>query len=301
MGTSPALPQFVIIGAMKSATTTLYRYLCRHPQIFMCSPKEPQYFSRDAVFAKGETWYRSLFAEAGAEQVCGEASTCYSRYPQYPGVPARLRAANPDVKLIYLMRHPVERAYSHYKHRMRGLLRRREPILSFEEEIRHEPDIIDGSDYMMQIEQYLAHFDRSQLLLLTTDEMQLDCQAVLSRLQRFLGVEVLDLMAEGTVRANEADAALERQAWRQMVSNWRKRTRLAPLIEMVPQEPRRTVGRWLRQTPLARSIARRRAMSAAIDVPELNEALRQELLARFAEPTARLEAFLNRNLEAWRR
>ena len=67
-------PDFMIIGAMKSGTTTLYHYIGMHPGVFMCFPKEPMFFSRDEVYARGLDWYFSLFREAREDQICGEAN-----------------------------------------------------------------------------------------------------------------------------------------------------------------------------------------------------------------------------------
>ncbi|NER32103.1 MAG: sulfotransferase domain-containing protein, partial [Symploca sp. SIO1C4] len=76
------LPDFLIIGAAKSGTTTLYKYLCRHPQICMSNPKEPDFFAIDHIYDQGIDWYSSLFSEARLKQVCGEASTTYTRLPK---------------------------------------------------------------------------------------------------------------------------------------------------------------------------------------------------------------------------
>ena len=95
-------PQFIIIGAAKSGTTTLYQYLCRHPQIFMSTPKEPDFFSVDSHFARGMDWYESLFQDAKLDQICGEASTTYSRLQQYPHTVERLVKALPIDSSFYL-------------------------------------------------------------------------------------------------------------------------------------------------------------------------------------------------------
>lgn len=295
------LPDFLIIGAMKSGTTTLYQYLYRHPRIFRCRPKEPQYFSRDAVFERGEQWYRALFAEAGSDQLCGEASTCYSRSPRYSDAPARIKAANPQVKLIYLMRHPVERAFSHYQHEMRWRIFKKQPVLSFEEAIEQEPEIVDASYYMFQIERYLGHFDREQMLLLTLDEMRADCKAVLDRVQRFLGLTPIDLVGDAPILANEAGTALASQAWLRMFLDWRKRTRLRPLIDAIPDGPRKAVGHWLKFTRMSRLLGRRAAVERSRQLSTLTTERRQMLLDMFAEDTRRLEQFIDRDLSAWRR
>ena len=134
------LPDFLIIGAAKSATTTLYEYLTRQQAIFMSPEKEPCYFSHDDVYAKGEDWYRSLFAGARDDQICGEASTTYSRWPQYPHAAERIARAIPQARFIYVMRHPVERIYSFYGHRMRLQV-----TMTLEQFLTAVPEAIDSS------------------------------------------------------------------------------------------------------------------------------------------------------------
>ena len=85
------LPSFVIIGAMKSATSTLYEQLRRQPGIFMPALKEPNFFSDPAQQSKGLDWYRGLFADAGPGDIIGEASTHYAKLPTYPGTVARMQ------------------------------------------------------------------------------------------------------------------------------------------------------------------------------------------------------------------
>ena len=110
-GRSPAgpLPGFVILGAMKCGTTTLYDYLRRHDGVFLSTPKEPCFFADDRWYGHGEAFYRSLFAGARPDQLCGEASTPYTRREHGLAVPGRMPAMIPDAKLIYVVRHPVDR------------------------------------------------------------------------------------------------------------------------------------------------------------------------------------------------
>jgi len=112
------LPHFLIIGAMKSGTTTLYRDMLTHRRVFFSADKEPMNLVNDDVLtAEGRHAYESLFAGAGRDSVCGEASTAYTKLPVYPGVPRRaLQLLGPELRLIYIMRHPIERLISHHHH-----------------------------------------------------------------------------------------------------------------------------------------------------------------------------------------
>src|SRR5271155_5494150 len=96
-------PDFIVIGAMKSATTTLHEQLARQPGFCMSRPKEPNFFSDDRMFARGWAWYGSLFQAAKPTDLCGESSTHYTKLPSYPWTVERMKRDLPHLKLIYLM------------------------------------------------------------------------------------------------------------------------------------------------------------------------------------------------------
>jgi hypothetical protein len=205
------LPDFIIIGAAKSGTTSLHDYLARHHQVSMSSSadpsvrnKEPCFFDADVNWHRGVEWYRGLFAGAAPDQRCGEASTNYTRFPQVPGVPERIAATVPGVRLVYSMRHPVERAYSHFVHRWSRELHPGEPFReTFEEFVAHDPMCLDGSDYELQIRRYWDHFPRSSLLLLRMDDLLADPGTLLRRVTGFLGLDPEpDLLTDGPVASN---------------------------------------------------------------------------------------------------
>ena len=119
------LPTFLIIGTMKGGTTSLHRYLRQHPDVFMPEQKELNFFldeyagrpidpPEERNWSRGLTWYERQFAGAEDERAVGEASANYTRYPTYPGVAERIAKIVPEMKLIYLMRNPIDRVLSHY-------------------------------------------------------------------------------------------------------------------------------------------------------------------------------------------
>lgn len=132
------LPNFLIIGAAKAGTTSLYHYLAQHPQIYMSPIKEPNFFALeercvdfrgpgDHLYIKQFSVtelerYRSLFQGVTHEQAVGEASPLYLYSPV---APARSHRYVPEMKLIAILRHPVDRAYSAFLHLLRD---EREPI-----------------------------------------------------------------------------------------------------------------------------------------------------------------------------
>ncbi len=123
------LPGFLVIGAQKAGTTALYAYLRWHPAITGPSWKEVSFFDRH--WWRGEAWYRGQFPLRTADRLVGEASPSYLFHPL---APERARSLVPDVKLIALLRNPVDRAYSQYQHEV---ALGREP-LSFEDALAEE-------------------------------------------------------------------------------------------------------------------------------------------------------------------
>jgi hypothetical protein len=103
-------PDFIIIGAMKCATSTLHEQLARQPGVFMSIPKEPNFFSDDAQWSRGVDWYTGLFDDAPADALCGESSTHYTKLPTHPDTVDRMRRfLSAGTRFIYVMRHPVDR------------------------------------------------------------------------------------------------------------------------------------------------------------------------------------------------
>lgn len=297
-----SVPDFVIIGAMKAGTTTVWEQLSRHPQVFMCRPKEPQFFSRDHVFARGPEWYEGLFAEAAKGQLCGEASTCYSRWPVYPRAAERLAAYAPGAKLIYILRHPVERLYSHYLHAMtRRFAQGENRTPSLDEFLEQDEDARCASRYSTQIEHLLEHFDWSQLLLVLLDDLQAEPSRTLRDVQRFLGIEESGLFAGVNERANSTPDRLARipkklsQRW---VMSMRRAPVLEQLIDVLPIAWRRRTRTAL-EDAVASSFGRRIAARFQSELPPFSAERRRRLCLEYAGEAAAIGALLDRDLTAW--
>jgi len=177
------LPDFVIIGAMKSATSSLYQQLVAQPGIFMCMPKEPNFFSDDPQFAKGLTWYADLFAEAPEGSLLGEASTHYTKLHTHPETVQRLEKYVPNARFVYVMRHPLDRLVSHFIHEWStGVYQ-----CGIEEAIFKYPELIDYGRYAMQLEPYLKVFGSGAVLPVFFDRLLREPQAELERICSFIG------------------------------------------------------------------------------------------------------------------
>ena len=192
---------FLLIGAMKAGSTTLVDYLRRHPQIYFSKVKEIQYFSRDEKYRNGLDWYESFFADAQESQLRGEGSTCYTRWPRYPHAAERIHQYCPDVKLIYIVREPVTRTYSHYRH---SYLANEIDYGTFREALLEDDEFLMSSQYMVQIKQYLKYFDARQIHFLKFEDMVSGNRQTFSSLCDFLGIDDVDLVGEAKLSSNQA-------------------------------------------------------------------------------------------------
>jgi hypothetical protein len=207
------LPDFIIIGAQKCGTSSLYRYLIQHPRVAACLKKEVHYF--DWHFRRGTRWYRAHFPTAayrrmyetwtGHQLLTGEASPYYLFHPH---APERVRALLPGVKLIALLRDPVDRTLSAYHHQVR----RGRESLAFLEALDREQQRIDGERarltddhsynspahrhfsylargiYADQLTAWMKAFPRERLLVIRSEDFFEDPASVYSQVLDFVGL-----------------------------------------------------------------------------------------------------------------
>jgi sulfotransferase family protein len=209
------LPDFIIIGAMKSATSTLHEQLAVQPGIFMSRPKEPNFFSNDEIVARGLDWYRALFAAADRRDLCGESSTHYTKLPTYPRTVERMSRALPRVKLIYLMRDPIDRLVSQYLHdSIRGAI-----CVPLDEAVARHRELTDYSRYSMQLEPFLGAFGPEGVLPVFFERLVRHPQAELERICRFIGYAGRPRW-DGTMRAqNVTREQLRKSVVRERIIN----------------------------------------------------------------------------------
>ncbi|MHC4218058.1 MAG: sulfotransferase domain-containing protein, partial [Planctomycetota bacterium] len=157
------LSDFLIIGAMKAGTTSLYRDLLDNPAVFMPVEKEPANLLSDEVCTSvGRRAYARHFERARPDQVCGEATTGCAKLPDIPGVPQRAkRVLGPKVKAIYLVREPVSRIISQHHHERSS----RKISCDIDTAVREHSRFIDFSRYAMQITPWLEALGPEQVML----------------------------------------------------------------------------------------------------------------------------------------
>ncbi len=163
----PRPPDFLIIGTMKSGTTSLFRWLEQQPDFDMPGDKEPNFFCDDDVWGRGLEWYGSLFLHAADDHLTGEASVAYTDPRLADQAAQRIAATLPAVPLVCVLRNPFERLRSHYRHEVqRG--RERRP---FESAVGPSTPYVRRSMYHTCLEPYLRRFPTSQLLIVRFEDL----------------------------------------------------------------------------------------------------------------------------------
>jgi hypothetical protein len=190
-------PNLFIIGAMKAGTSSLHEYLHQHPEIFMSRMKEPQYFAphhtrQGLAWGQGNPWpepgidwYLRLFEDAGEVKYAGESSVSYTAVPWVTGCEQRIYEFNPEARLIYLMRDPVERALSHYWHFVADGREDRDILTA----VKRKEEYVARSNYAMQLRPYFQTFGRDRVYLLTLEELTARPEENFRRLFAWLGVD----------------------------------------------------------------------------------------------------------------
>jgi Sulfotransferase domain len=206
-------PNYLVIGAQKAGTSSLHDYLYRHPAVLTARVKEVQYFTK--YHARGEGWYRAQFPLAargravcqrvGVTPAVGEATAACLFDPRSP---ERVFSFDSSMKLIVLLRDPVERAYSHFQMELRwgretgtfeeALAREEAELPEVLEKIRKDPvseprdglarSYVARGLYAEQLERWLQFFEREQLLVLMSDDLRRDPAKTMSRVTDFVGI-----------------------------------------------------------------------------------------------------------------
>ncbi|WP_395327327.1 sulfotransferase [Novosphingobium sp. BL-8H] len=267
-------PQFIVIGAVKAATTWIQARLVENPAIFM-PPPEPHYFSSE--FERGEEWYRAFFQDRpGAAHLIGEKSADYLAHPL---AARRIAATLPDVKLVLQLRNPVERAYSDYK-----MLYRRGTVKGPPEDYLTTPDnpfarFLEDGLYARHLARWFDLFPREQMLIYLYDDVITHPHAIIEAVSRHIGAEPV-FEADRTARENNSRSALLPLPLRKA---------LAPLKSSV---------RPLRGNPVFESM--RSLLAREVAYPPLPPALRERMRDFYSRDIESLEAMSGLDLARWK-
>jgi hypothetical protein len=277
------LPNYLIIGVQKGATTWLASCLDQHPDVFMADGKELHFFHRH--YAKGLPWYESHFDGWSDETAGGEATPGYLFHPE---VPDRILATLGDqIKLVASLRHPVDRAYSAFwMFLSRGYMPADDvgPLGSYFSRLLREDrsSMRSRGMYANQVRRYLERFPRENLLFFIYDDIKRDNQKALSDCLAFLGVNPNFVPSVPDSKANKRTdvSAFHHQIW----GLRRAMKRLPKAIE----RPLASAGRRIFD-----HLPRKRPYE------KLSEEIRQELVIDFVDDIKETEELLGRDLSNW--
>lgn len=287
------LPDFFVLGAAKCGTTSLHHYLQQHPDLYLPSVKELDFFDADEErFYADLDWYLDYFRGTEAPRT-GEATPLYFR--RTDTVPQRMHQVygNSPPLFIVLLRDPVQRAYSHYLHKVsQGT----EP-LSFEEALRAEdahPDekqyewksyFTDGC-YADRLEHWFDHFSRDRFLILLTRDLAQTPDVIVRKTFHFLSV-TRDVPVDTSVRLNQTG---EQQSYR-----------LGRLLSHLPSWLPSTARGWTPEALRLRieQLVRRRVTGSGSDQPALDPVLEQTLRERYESHVRKLADIIDEDLSAW--
>lgn len=293
------MPDFLIIGAYKSGTTSMVQYLGQHPDIFMPWLQEPNYFAyppsgdlskrrpevdRNTIYRRHRTparsQYEALFIDAPAGALVGECSPEYMRSPLACG---RIANELPAAKLLAILRNPVDRAFSDFQAFVRDSVEQS----TFAEAIRRHPRSDPGYHYVStgfygkQLEPYFDTFPADHIKVVLTEDLKADGQGVLREVCEWLGVShdgwTPDMTEQRNVSGRPGNAAVA-----------------------LAYRLRRTMRPWVK--PLVTKGMQRRAdalLAAGLRRETMEPQVRRELTEVYRDDIALLQSLINRDLSAW--
>lgn len=295
------LPNFLIVGAAKSGTSSLDRYLSQHPDVYIPPKKEAHFFSipdfpprfqgpgdegMNQYTLRDRAAYEHLFDDVTGQKAVGESSVFYL---YYPGTAQRIRESIPNAKIIILLRNPVDRAFSAYTH----LIRDERESMSFEDSMAqeaarraadYEPMWLyrELGRYTEQVKRYFDEFGRDQVKVLVFEEFVKNPSLYVREVLDFLGVDP-DVSIDTSLTINESGKPSSR-----LVYNFiSKPNGLKELVKpLFPAAVRERLGL--------------RAKSMVLQKVSMDPATRAQLEAYFTDEIASLAELLQRDLHVWR-
>ena len=296
------LPNFLIIGAAKSGTTSLYKYLSVHPQVFMSPNKETNFFAYRDTLPVVKGWgtppamivdsitsideYKRQFRAVESQTAIGEASPLYLYSPE---APENIRQIIPETKLVAILRNPVDRAFSHFMHLVRD---RREPLNTFREAVAAEEERMeeawtwdyfytDMGRYYTQLSRYFELFNKSRIKILLYDDLLENSEVLMRDLFTFLNVNS-DVDIDTSFIHNPSGVPRSRSLHKLLSEPSSIKTLVR---RVVPEKTRNLVGQALWERNLEKT--------------QISDDMRRKLRRRFHGEIQRLEKLIERDLSSW--
>jgi hypothetical protein len=265
---SPSVINFFMVGCQRCGTTWTAAALRDHPEVYQPVKKQSYFFDRN--YDKGIDWYLNFYTDVEPKhKAVGEIATGYC----LPSAIPLMAKHFPNVKLMMVMRNPIDRAYSNYQTR-----RIEEGWSSFEDAIERDPEFLERGQYIDQIDVLLDYYDRDKILFLLYDDLSKDDRAYLTQILDFIGV---DSNRESKLFGQRKNAAIFPG-----LRKWLHNMGLDSLVHVVRKS---FIGDWLR---------RNRKNKGSAYQP-MNKETRKRLIEHFRSYNDRLSELLGRDLSHW--
>ena len=276
-------PNFIIAGAEKSGTTSLSFYLSEHPDIYIPRVKELHFFENANNYSKGLGWYEKQFAGCKGEKAVGECTPFY----MYDDTCAeKIKKAFPEIKILFILRNPVDRAYSNYWHQVRG----GKEFLPFEAALEREQrrikksrfhsltySYLDKGFYSIQIKRFFDLFDSKQLCIVIFEEFKKHPDKVLNQIYDFLGVDAINHQ-DAVVSSIKNKSIVPRSVYMQFFAR-----------------------KVLKTSAAFRAVAKINLKFGYIDYPGMKKATRNMLNNKYLNDIKQLENMTHKSFQSWLR
>ena len=291
------LPNLLIVGAAKSGTTSLYHYLNQHPDVFMSAHKEPHFLINNEIgknripngISDFED-YKKLFNEGSNHKYRGEASVMYLQFPEI-SIPNIKKYLGEEIKIIIMLRNPIDRAFSSYQHVKRynvmENLSFKDALKISEERYLSNADMTPASRYKNiglyyeLVKDFLLAFNNVHLIIY--DDYRKDIKSELHKVFKFLDIEKIDIDTSK----------------RHMVGGWQWKDKKMKKI-VIPKSNFKSVIKFLLPIKGLRHFIRGKLMRANTeDIPEMGTETRASLRDYYTKDVKKLSILLNRDLNHW--
>ncbi len=267
------LPQFMVIGAVKAATTWIGHQLRQHPALWLPSA-EPHFFSTE--YDRGLDWYRSLFADAPVASIIGEKSADYLAAPD---AAERIAGTLPDIPLIVQLRDPVERAYSDYCMLFRRGQVGGDPRLYLDHHHAAGGRFLENGRYAHHLAKWREHIPAERLKIILYEDIRRDPESVIAQVCKHIGVPIHLAPEAITDRHNDS------------------RAEMLPLALRKALRPLRPLLDPMRKNPIFSQI--RASLAQPVRYPPLTPELRASLREYYRDDIRHLERMIDRDMSAW--
>jgi len=292
------LPTFILAGAPKCGTTSLWEYLQVHPDVCTCVMKEPKFFYGGIIniqepdspkpnlpgnYNKGLPWYQSLFRQCKTKNVIGEATGNYFSASESPQL---IKKHLPDITLLFILRDPVERIYSHYWQEIRS----GNKLPNFNTLIQQHNPAFERyayiSKYQIHIQRYYKYFSKEQINIFLFDDLKNNPKKLIHEVYQTINVNPNFLPKNIGKQFNKR---------RMPYFYWVDKT-LFRLSNIYRTTIKQNPPRWLHQFALMML----NSNSKIRKFPPMSKSIRKDLVAKYEETIEFVETTLNRSLPSWR-